>query len=151
MGRIYAEIEAYLKVDEWPYSTLENQTIAKTSFQGKNGEFNCFIQAREEQEHMVMYSVLPVFAPPGRRDEVAQFITRANYGMMIGNYELDYEDGEVRYKTSLDLEDVPEIGLLLRNMIYANVLTMDKYMPGLMRVIYGGISGAEGVREIEGV
>jgi hypothetical protein len=29
-------------------------------------------------------------APP------AEFITRANYGLIIGNFELDFEDGEIR-------------------------------------------------------
>jgi hypothetical protein len=151
MGRIYSEIDAFLTADGWPFGKLEDQTIAKTSFQGKNGEFNCFIQAREEQDHMVMYSVLPVFAPPIRQDEVAGFITRANSGMIIGNFELDYQDGEVRFKTSVDLEDVNELRMLLRNMIYANVLTMDKYLPGLMRVIYGGVSAVEAIKEIEGI
>ena len=99
---------------------------------------------------MVMYSVLPVFAPPAKKDEVAAFITRANFGMIIGNFELDYEDGEVRYKTSVDLEDVSELRILLRNMIYSNVLTMDKYLPGLMRVIFGGLSAVEAIKEIEG-
>ena len=150
MERIYSEISAFLTADDWPFSKLDDQTIAKTSFQGKNGEFNCFIQSREEQDHMVMYSVLPVFAPPAKKDEVAAFITRANFGMIIGNFELDYEDGEVRYKTSVDLEDVSELRILLRNMIYSNVLTMDKYLPGLMRVIFGGLSAVEAIMEIEG-
>jgi hypothetical protein len=150
MERIYSEIEAFLTEDGWPFSKLEDQTIAKTSFQGKNGEFNCFIQSREEQDHMVMYSVLPVFAPASKQAEVATFITRANYGMIIGNFEMDYEDGEVRYKTSVDLEDITELRLLLRNMIYANVLTMDKYLPGMMRVIYGGGEGGGGIQGVEG-
>ena len=58
--------------------------------------------------------------------------------MIIGNLELDYSDGEIRYKTSVDIEDVEVVEPLIRHLIYANVLTMDKYFPGLMRVIYGG-------------
>jgi len=33
-----------------------------------------------------------------------KFLTRANYGMMIGNFEMDFTDGEIRYKTSIDVE-----------------------------------------------
>jgi hypothetical protein len=150
MGRIYEQIEQFLTEDDWPFTQLSGQTIAKTSFQGKNGEFNFFAQAREEQEHLVFYSVLPVFVPEGRRDEAMIFCVRANSGMMIGNFELDLADGEVRFKTSADLEDVLEFKLLMRNLIYANVLTMDRYLPGLMRVIYGGASGEEAIREVEG-
>lgn len=150
MGRIFEQIESFLKEDDWPNSPLQGQTIVKSSFQGKNGEFNLFAQAREEQDHLVFYSVLPVFVPEDRREEMMAFVVRANSGMMIGNFELDLSDGEVRFKTSADLEDVEEFRLLMRNLLYANVLTMDRYLPGLMRVIYGGASGEGAVREIEG-
>jgi len=150
MGRIYDAVEAFLTQDGWPVRKLEGQMVAMTSFKGKQGEFNCFVQAREAQEHLVVYSVLPVLVPEERRDEIAGFITRANYDLPIGNFEMDYGDGEVRYKTSVDLEDVEEFGLLMRNLIYANVLSMDKYFPGLMRVIYGGESAAESIRSVEG-
>jgi hypothetical protein len=150
MGRIYTVVEAFLQADGWPCKQLEGQEVAMTSFKGKKGEFNCFVQAREAQEHLIVYSVLPVLVPEERRDEIAAFLTRANYGMPVGNFEMDYGDGEVRYKTSADLEDVDEFQILLRNLMYANVLSMDKYIPGLMRVIYAGTGAAEAIAEIEG-
>ncbi len=81
---------------------------------------------------------------------MTEFINRANFGMIIGNFELDLGDGEVRYKTSVDLEGVDIQANMLRNLLYANVLTMDKYFTGLMRVTYGGITAEEAIREIEG-
>ena len=150
MGRIYDVVEAFLVQDGWPCKRLEDQDVAMSSFKGKKGEFNCFIQAREAQEHMIIYSVLPVLVPEERRDEIALFLTRANYGMPVGNFEMDYSDGEVRYKTSIDLEDIEEFQLLLRNLLYANVLNMDKYFPGMMRVVFGGLSAVEAIAEIEG-
>ncbi|HEX9018927.1 MAG TPA: YbjN domain-containing protein, partial [Anaerolineaceae bacterium] len=76
--------------------------------------------------------------------------TRANYGMIIGNFELDYQDGEIRYKTSVDVEDVALAESLVQNLVYANVLTMDKYLPGLMRVLYAGIEPIAAIEEVEG-
>jgi hypothetical protein len=91
-----------------------------------------------------------VRTPDDKMNEVAEFITRANYGMIIGNFELDYSDGEIRYKTSVDVEDI-EIGEpLIRHLVYANVLTMDKYFPGLMRVLYAGIDPVNAIEEVEG-
>lgn len=150
MGRIYDVVEEFLRLDGWPARQLEGQDILMTSFKGKKGEFNCFVQAREAQEHLVVYSVLPVLTPADRRDEMAGFITRANFDMPVGNFELDYSDGEVRYKTSADLEDVEEFQLLFRNLLFANVLSMDKYFPGLMQVIAGGMTAAEAIADIEG-
>lgn len=151
MGRILDAIAEFLREDDWPHSLVEGRTVYKSGFEGQNGQFTCYAQEREEQEQFVFYSVYPVRAPDSMLPQVAEFITRANYGMIIGNFELDYTDGEIRYKTSIDLEDTQLGKDLVRHAIYANVLTMDKYFPGLMRVIYAGIDPASAIEEVEGV
>lgn len=150
MGRIFEALEAFLEDDHWPVSVVEEHKTVKTGFNGDHGEFNCYAQAREEQEQFVFYSVFPVKTSPKDFEAVAEFISRANFGMIIGNFEFDFSDGEIRYKTSVDLEGVEVQANLLRNLVYANVLTMDKYFTGLMRVMYGGITPEEAIREIEG-
>ncbi len=150
MGRILDAIEHFLQEDDWPYNLIEGRTVYKTGFEGKNGQFTCYAQERTEQEQFVFYSIFPVRAPDNKLTEVAEFITRANYGMIIGDFELDYADGEIRYKTSVDIEDVDLAEPLMRHLIYANVLTMDKYFPGLMRVLYAGIDPITAIEEVEG-
>jgi len=150
MGRIFEALAAFLEDDHWPVSVVEERKTIKTGFNGDHGEFNCFAQAREEQEQFAFYSVFPVKTNAKDFGAVAEFITRANFGMIIGNFEFDFSDGEIRYKTSVDLEGVEVQASLLRNLVYANVLTMDKYFTGLMRVMYGGITPEEAIREIEG-
>src|SRR5512142_1586506 len=124
MGRILEAIRKFLDEDDWPYSLVEGRTVYKTGFEGKNGQFTCYAQERGEQEQFVFYSIFPVRTPEDKMDDVAEFITRANYGMIIGNFELDYGDGEIRYKTSVDVEDIEISEALVRHMVYANVLTM---------------------------
>jgi hypothetical protein len=69
--------------------------------------------------------------------------------MAIGNFEMDFEDGEVRFKTSIDVEGT-ELSLeLLNPLLYANVLMMDQYLPGLMSVIYSDVSPATAVEQVE--
>jgi hypothetical protein len=150
MGRILDVVGQFLEEDDWPYNLLEGRAVYKTGFEGKNGQFTCYAQERTEQQQFVFYSVFPVRTPDNRLNEMAEFITRANYGMIIGNFELDYGDGEIRYKTSVDVEDVDLVDALIRHLIYANVLTMDKYFPGIMRVLYAGIAPADAVEEVEG-
>lgn len=149
MGRILDIVGHFLEEDDWPVSQVEGRTVYKTGFEGKNGQFTCYAQERVEQEQFVFYSIFPVRTPENKMDEVAEFITRANYGMIIGNFELDYSDGEIRYKTSVDVEDVELAEPLIRHMVYANVLTMDKYFPGLMRLLYAGISPVDAIEEVE--
>ncbi len=150
MGRILDSVAHFLETDDWPHSLVEDRPVYKTGFEGKNGQFTCYAQEREEQQQFVFYSVFPVRAPENKFGEVAEFINRANYGMIIGNFEIDYSDGEIRYKTSVDVEDVEIADPLISHLIYANVLTIDKYFPGLMRVLYAGISPLDAINEVEG-
>ncbi len=92
---------------------------------------------------------LPTKAPEGRRKEVADFVTRANYGMNIGNFEMDMEDGEIRFKVSVDVESGVLSNVMVRNVMMAGFGTVDRYFPGLMSVIYGNAIPSVAVRESE--
>ena len=118
-------------------------------FRGDNAQFACFAQAREEQQQFVFYSICPVAVPEHKRPEIAEFITRANFDMVIGNFELDYEDGEVRFKTSIDVEGADLLSTLIKPILYANVLMMDQYLPGMMGVIYADKTPADAVAQVE--
>lgn len=141
----------FFKNDSWNFQQIEGRPILTMGFKGDNGRWDCFAQAREEQKQFVFYSVLDARVPPEKRSAVAEFICRANYGLILGNFEMDFSDGEVRYKTSIDVkesEDKLTHGLLKR-LVYVNVVMMDKYFPGLMGVIYAGQSPAEAMAKVE--
>ena len=70
--------------------------------------------------------------------------------MYIGNFEMAFSDGEVRYKSSLDFEDAELTPVLIRNAIYPAVRMMYEYMPGIMSIVYDGKSATEAIIEIEG-
>ena len=147
---LFEEIRTFLTEDEWPFSQLEGKTVFRTAYHGKNGTFTCYAQAREEQFIFLFYAVCPINVPEDKRQVVAEFVTRANYGMYVGNFELDFTDGEVRYKTSLDVENAELPQPVIKNLVYAAVWTMDRYLPGLMKIIYGGAVPTAVLEEIEG-
>jgi hypothetical protein len=151
MGQILDVVAQFLEEDDWPYTKLEGKTVLRTGFSGENGQWSCFAQALEERYQFVFYSIIPNKAPEERRPAMAEFLTRANYGLLIGNFEMDFSDGEIRYKTSIDVEDDELTPALLKQLLYANVLTMDRYWPGIMAVLYSDISPADAITDIEGV
>ena len=89
-GQIFNAIVEFFEEDEWDFHWMEGLPILNMNFTGKNGRWVCYAQAREDQEQFVFYSVCPINVPENRRSKIAEFITRANYGMIIGNFELDY-------------------------------------------------------------
>ncbi|MFN6461610.1 MAG: YbjN domain-containing protein [Nostoc sp. DedVER02] len=149
-GSIFEEIINFFQADNWPFVQLSRQPALQIPFQGENGKWNCYARARNEQNQFVFYSICPVNAPENKRLAVAEFITRANSGMMIGNFELDFDDGEISYKTSIDVEGDRLSFALIQRLVYANVTMMDEYLPGILAVIYGNLSAQEAIAKIEG-
>lgn len=127
----------FFEDDDWEVTVQPDNPILWLGFQGTNDEWKCCMQVREEEQQLLFYSICPRRVEPGERAPMAEFITRANYGMVIGNFEMDFNDGEVRFKTSLDVEDAHLTRPLLHHIVYANLLMTDKYLPGITAVIEG--------------
>lgn len=151
MGQIFNAVVDFLTDDGWKYTILEDDSelLALTlSFKGHHGSWQCFTIVDEGKHWLRFYSILPVHVPEEKRLAMAEFITRANYGLMLGNYEMDMNDGEVRFKTSVDAEGGTLGPRMIDNMLRSNLITMDRYFTGLMAVIYGDRPPAEVFEEI---
>ena len=147
--RAFEAVGKFMEEDGWHPQPLDENFVYRAYFVGHNGEVTCFAQVRPDLEQFIFYVVMPVRVPANMRVTVAEYITRANYGLRIGNFEMDFDDGEVRYKSSLDFEGVELTTGLIRNAIYPAVQTMDRYLPGLLSVIFGGKSAEEAILAIE--
>jgi hypothetical protein len=134
--------------DDWHFSKIQGESVLQTAFQGQNGKWNCYAKTREEDQ-FVFYSICPVKAPENKRTAIAEFITRANYGTIIGNFELDYDDGEIRYKTSIDVEGSNLTFDLIKQLVYTNVTMMNEYLPGILSVIEGDVEPKDAIAQIE--
>ena len=149
MGRIYDTMVAWFREDDWNFQEAEEDGFLVLAFQGKNATWQCFAQASEEREQFVLYSVAPVRVAEDKLATMAEFLTRANYGLVLGNFELDYADGEVRYKTSFDASGVVDLVPLFMPCVYANVLTADRYFPGITAVLYASQTPEEAIAFVE--
>lgn len=147
--RAFATLGEFLDEDGWYPQRLDEKSIYRTFFRGKNGEFRCYAQIRLDLEQFLFFAVAGMKAEEEVRLAVAEFITRANFGLRIGNFELDFSDGEVRYKSSLDFEGTTLTPALIKNSVYPAVQTMDRYLPGLMKVMYQSRTPEAAIKEIE--
>ncbi len=151
MESIFDAIVKFFKEEEWEVFPVEGETVLQMGFAGDNGNWMCYAQVVEDEEtaQFIFYSVCPVNVPENKRLSVAEFITRANYGLLIGNFELDLVDGEIRFKTSIDVKNDRLSSALFQPLVYTNVVMMDRYLPGIMAVIYGGVSPENAIAHIE--
>lgn len=145
----YATMVRFFEEDDWHVMPMEGKPALLMNFSGENGRWRCYAHARDGQHQFVFYSALSTYVPQNRRVAMSDFITRANYGMIVGNFEMDMDDGEVRFKTIIDTADAPLTVQQIKLHVYVNVITMDRYLPGVMKVGFGDAEPKEAVVAIE--
>jgi len=147
--QLFDSVIAFFKADDWPVTILEPEAVLHTVYRGDHGEWNCFVLVRDEFRQLAFYSVCPIAIPVSHRPAVAEFLMRLNYDLHLGNFELNFDSGEVRYRTSLNIGEHDFSPELLRPIIYTNVLMMDQNLPGIMSVSYGQVSPVAALDAIE--
>ncbi|MGM9992102.1 MAG: hypothetical protein ACI376_04525 [Candidatus Bruticola sp.] len=76
--------------------------------------------------------------------EMAQFLTIVNFGLKFGNFELDLESGEIRYKSFVQLEEGAVPSYQLIELSFNLTLSMfDKYGPGIAAILSGDLTPRE--------
>lgn len=139
----FTTLEQFLHENQWRPQRVDAQYMYRLIYSERNEQFTCYAQIRLEVEQFAFYVIAPLQTPESARPVMAEFLTRVNYGLWIGNFEMDWKDGEVRYKSSLDFEGVPLTPQLIRNAIQPAVRTMSCYLPGLTNIAREGKSPAE--------
>ena len=151
MGQIYDVVKAFLEEDDWPLIELAQLPAIKTGFEGQAARWDCYARPLDDDNQLLFYSLCPFTVPREKRPAVMEYTTRVNYGLRMGNFELNLDDGEVRFKTSLDCEGGELTSALVKQLIYANVLLMDQYLPGLLGIMYGDLGAREAIQQVEGL
>jgi hypothetical protein len=139
---------AFFTNDDWTFTKIQGKPILQMGYQGENGQWLCYARANESPQQFAFYSICPTIAPEQRRLAIAEFITRANYGMVIGNFEFNFGSGEILYKTSIDVEGDRITPTLIKRLVYTNIAIMDQYLR-IIQAVLDGTSPVDAIRAIE--
>lgn len=86
--------------------------------------------------------------PLERRAAVVEAMTRINYQQMIGNFELDHDDGEMRYRLGQAIVDSALTPELVSRLVGYLLYVWDGFHDALMAVAYGGLAPVDALREV---
>ncbi len=149
MGQIQDSVEAFLARTEWGYERHPEEASLAVQIGGDNGRFTLYIEIDETRKQLVAYALCPVRCPHEKRAAMAELTARANWGLVLGNFDLDMDDGDIRFKTSADVEPYAFTPDCCAPILFPNVLTMDRYLPALMGVIYSDQPPAALIAKVE--
>ena len=132
---MFIKLTEHLKKQNIKFSIVEeNITAVVFGLKTDVGSYQCIGDVKEDEHIFLFYTILGLTVPSDKLQLMAEMLTRINSGLMIGNFEMDFEDGELRYKTSIDYEN-ELTDSLIHNIISVNIMTVDSFSKALMSLI----------------
>jgi hypothetical protein len=146
---IFDTVNQFFITDKWIVNQIEDKPVFTTLYSGENGSYRCYAEAWDKDETLIFYSYIGSKIPSKKIQAASEFINRANYGLILGNFEIDFSDGEIRYKTSVRMADGELTYKMIGKLIWSNLNIVDQYTPGIMSIIYGDTSPEDAINQIE--
>ncbi|ALF59433.1 hypothetical protein [Psychrobacter urativorans] len=106
-------LKQYFDNKEWHYTyyrpkSSDSQQSHHLSLRMRNKQIDCgyLFRVQENNSLLAVYGILPFLIPESHQSAAMLLITQINYDMLIGNLEMDINDGEIRYKNAIDVDSV---------------------------------------------
>lgn len=149
MGRLYQAAVQFFADDGWHFMEHEDGCFLTMAVSGSTAVWQCRAVALEDQDCFLFYSICPIRAPEELRTRVLELIARINYRLVLGRFDLDIDDGQIIFTTAINVEGDTLTPALIRNLVYANLATMDRFLPSIFALIHGNCSPREALARIE--
>lgn len=131
---------------ELTYTRHAELPLLMLRFTTDDGDWGTFLDVRERPPRLAIYSMYPQRAAAGAaRAAMTELITRINHGLYVGNFELDLDDGAVRFKTSLELADAELTAGLFERLLAVNLDETARLAPIVAEVAAGTLTAADAV------
>lgn len=131
-------IDNLLQEDQWSYTLDSRRNVFHfwISLSSVIKSFHYIITVRDNS--IVVYGVCPI-GPDSQNAEqmrlISEFLCRANFGLRNGCFELDFNNGEICYKSYIDCQDSHLSKNALRDSISCIYLMLKRYLPGIISLL----------------
>ena len=135
MENIVNSFKQILKKLDWNYSYDEEKNIFTTNMQMKNAIGNITILIIIRELSYTIYAILSSHVESTFLHQVAEYLHRANYNLKNGNFELDYDSGEIRYKTYVNLDNINISESVIVDSFIIPIFMFERYGKNLMKLL----------------
>lgn len=152
MYEIEKAVREYLESKELRFQHVENMHSFLMGIELNCSEMNrcaMSIVAHDEEDlscHVTYETNVPEYA----RGRVVEYLTRANYGLFLGSFQMDMNDGQIIYQIGAAYSDHSVTEDELDRMISVASGMAERYADGLHDVICGNLSPEQAIARAEG-
>jgi hypothetical protein len=138
-GTLLDEVKAFLREEGWIAAEAPDRPVLTATVTGDKGSWPFAVWVPDDDGPVVCYSSITAVSPDRRR-EVGALLAELNFGILVGSFEMDPGDGEVRFRTSVGVAGVEPTPELLAQLVYANVAGADDHVVMLRQVADGSMT-----------
>lgn len=140
----------YIESKNFSYTPYPDEQRVTLTLSGKH--INLYFNARitHEDAYLQVAAAYPFKVRNERlRPSTAELITRANYCMPLGKFEMDMSDGEVRFHISHVIGELGLTAEMIEKQFMTAYCTADRYFPAFMQHIHAGYTPEDAVFHAE--
>ena len=149
MGELLDTTRTFLDERGWPYLLVPEHDGLRFPFQGDDERWECLIGTDEANGRVLVYSVCPFNVPLEQRQAMAELLTRINYGLATGVFEMDFVDGQVRCRTSIETGGAQLSQANVKALVTGNLRTMNTFLPAITAIVGGDVSPLEALSQLD--
>lgn len=131
-------IDTYLKAKDWGFTFDEIGGIFTVEADLECKLNVALVVYQVLEEGFLCYTTITDEAPAEMRVSVAEYLHRANYGLPRGNFEFDYDEGSIHFKTFFDCPGAVVTEKQLEDSMAIGLTVFDRYGDGLYELLNGG-------------
>lgn len=141
---VVKEIQTVFDETGYKYDLNAEKSFFEISFSLKASITQTKIYLFVEDTYFVALATMPLFVSKNIH-LVYEYIARINYGLLNGNFEIDPEDGEVRYKVFVKFGDKIPSRMAIVDSLGVPVNMLEKYVDGIIDVMTGAVKPEDAV------
>ena len=148
MAEALEQVLELFRAKEWKFEVDEKNDLVRTNLLGDNGDWRVIAGASDDDRVFLMLR-FPQKCPARKRAACAELLTRINFGMMVGCFEMEFDSGAIHFKTTLPFAPGSLDSEMLNNLVMFNLASMDRFLPAIMSVIYADMPPAKALALVE--
>jgi hypothetical protein len=136
----------------WKYHPQSDAPVLFSGFNGKDVQWDFNMVARDKGDGLFQLSVnsfIPNKVPADRRQKLAETLTRINWELNLGCFEMDFADGEIRFRTGIALPAADITDGVVEHLIRSNIAIVDDRFHQILAILYSDITPEEALKPRE--
>lgn len=147
-SRATAQLKKFLDQQDWKYLD-DGDGWLRGLVSGERCQWQWAAGESSDARYLLFYAHSPLDVPWNRLTQAAEYISRANLGLYFGNFEMNWANGHVTFRTSIPIASTGVTIKALECLVFGNCARMDNYLSGLFDIALGNALPEQAIQEAE--